>query len=315
MATVATISVELGYFWTSTMPERPFSRTRPAAPMHSARLLGQTLRPGLMGLLCLVVLLLLWQAIAPRYPSVILPPPADVALALARLLGEGRIWPAVGATALHALGGFSLAVLVGGLLGLLAGAQPLLQAALTPISIALLGTPPIAWLVLAMVWFGLGHTNSIFTVAVTVGPMVFTGAVDAMATLNPQWLEVAQVYQLRGRNRFRCLYWPHLMSRLLPVWVAGLGLSWRVAIMSEVLATPNGIGAELNTARANLDTAEVMAWIVITIALVLASDTLLRQGQQRLLPWRQEKASQQRLRRFCATAQSDLSPVRPPADS
>ena len=80
------------------------------------------------------------------------------------------------------------------------------------------------------------------------------------------------------------------MSRLLPVWVAGLGLSWRVAIMSEVLATPNGIGAELNTARANLDTAEVIAWIVITIALVLASDTLLRQGQQRLLPWQQEKS-------------------------
>ena len=297
------------------MPNSPVSKTRPAAAIPPARPLGQTLRPGLMGLLSLVILLLLWQGIAPRYPNVILPPPADVALALARLFGEGQIWPAVGATTLHALGGFCLAVVVGGGLGLLAGVQPLLQAALTPICVALLGTPPIAWLVLAMVWFGLGHTNSIFTVAVTVGPMVFTGAVDAMATLNPQWLEVAQVYQLWGRNRFRCLYWPHLMSRLLPVWVAGLGLSWRVAIMSEVLATPNGIGAELNTARANLDTAEVMAWIVITIALVLASDTLLRQGQQRLLPWQQEKASQQRLRRSCATAQSDLSPVRPPADS
>jgi NitT/TauT family transport system permease protein len=67
--------------------------------------------------------------------------------------------------------------------------------------------------------------------------------------------------------------------------VTGLGLSWRVAIMSEVLATPNGIGAELNTARANLDTAQVMAWIVITIILVLTSDTLLRQLQKRLLPW------------------------------
>jgi len=67
--------------------------------------------------------------------------------------------------------------------------------------------------------------------------------------------------------------------------VTGLGLSWRVAIMSEVLATPSGIGAELNTARANLDTAQVMAWIVITIILVLTSDTLLRQLQKRLLPW------------------------------
>ena len=144
------------------MPNSPVSKTRPAAAIPPARPLGQTLRPGLMGLLSLVILLLLWQGIAPRYPNVILPPPADVALALARLLGEGQIWPAVGATALHALGGFSLAVVVGGGLGLLAGAQPLLQAALTPICVALLGTPPIAWLVLAMVWFGLGHTNSIF---------------------------------------------------------------------------------------------------------------------------------------------------------
>ena len=64
--------------------------------MPPARPLGQTLRPGLMGLLSLVILLLLWQGIAPRYPNVILPPPADVALALARLFGEGQIWPAVG---------------------------------------------------------------------------------------------------------------------------------------------------------------------------------------------------------------------------
>lgn len=247
----------------------------------------QHLRSGLMGMISLAILLLLWQGLAPRYPKVILPPPADVALALTRLFNEGQIWPAIGATTYHALGGFSLAVGVGGLLGLMAGAQPLLQAALAPIAAALLGTPPIAWLVLAMVWFGLGSANSIFTVGVTVGPLVFTGAVDAIATLNPQLVAVAQVYQLRGRNRFRSLYWPHLVSRLLPVLVAGLGLAWRVAIMSEVLATPHGIGAELNTARANLDTAAVMAWIVITIALVLASDTLLRQGQQWLLPWRQ----------------------------
>jgi NitT/TauT family transport system permease protein len=239
-----------------------------------------------MGLLSLGILLLLWQGLTPRYPSVILPPPGEVAIALQRLVVAGHIWPAVGATTLHVLGGFLLAAMVGGLLGLAAGTQPPLQAALAPIAAALLGTPPIAWLVLAMVWFGLGGINSIFTVAVTVGPLVFTGAVDAMATLNPQLLAVAQVYQLRGCNWFQSLYWPHLVSRLLPVLVAGLGLSWRVAIMSEVLAAPSGIGAELNTARANLDTAEVMAWIVVTIGLVLASDVLLRQGQRRLLPWR-----------------------------
>ena len=136
-----------------------------------------------------------------------------------------------------------------------------------------------------MVWFGLGHANSIFTVAVTVGPLVFVGVAEAVKGLDPELIAVAQVYRLEGQARLQSLDWPHVMSRLLPVLVTGLGLAWRVSIMSEVLATPDGIGAELNTARANLDTAEVMAWIAVAIALVLTSDTLLRRLQGRLLPW------------------------------
>jgi len=279
----------------------------------SSLLLG--IRSILMGPISLLLLLLLWQWGAQQYSSVILPTPGSVWTALQALVLEGRMFPAIGATAFHVLVGFGLAVLVGGMLGISAGTQPLIQQAIAPIATALLGTPPIAWLVLTMVWFGLGHSNSIFTVAVTVGPILFTAGADAIGTLDRQLLGVAQVYQLRGWVLFESLYWPHLVSRLLPVMVAGLGLSWRVAIMSEVLATPNGIGAELNTARANLDTAEVMAWIVVTILLVLASDTLLRWLQQRLMPWQQEKGTQQRWKQYCATTQSDLSSVRHPADS
>ena len=248
-------------------------------------LLSVRQRSPLLGFATLALLLLLWQWGAQQYSSVILPAPGEVAIVLRSLLLQPRLWHAIAATTLHVLVGFTLALVIGGLLGLAAGRQSWMRPALTPIAVALLGTPPIAWLVLTMVWFGLGNANSIFTVAVTVGPMVFTGVVNAVITLDPNLLDVAQVYQLSGRSRFQALYWPHLVSRLLPVLVAGLGLAWRVSIMSEVLATPTGIGAELNTARANLDTAEVMAWIVITISLVLASDTLLRRLQQRLLPW------------------------------
>ena len=239
----------------------------------------------LLSLGTLAIVLLLWQWGAQRYPPVILPVPGAVFGAVRSLLGQARLWEAIAATTFHVVTGFALALVIGGLLGLAAGRQLWVQPMLAPIAVALLGTPPIAWLVLTMVWFGLGHANSIFTVAVTAGPMVFAGVADAVITLDPDLVEVAQVYQLQGKARFQSLYWPHLVSRLLPVLVAGLGLAWRVAIMSEVLATPVGIGAELNTARANLDTAEVMAWIVITITLVLASDTLLRRLQGRLLPW------------------------------
>jgi NitT/TauT family transport system permease protein len=260
--------------------------TQKTAPVTGTVIAGRSRRPSLLlSLGTLAIVLLLWQWGAQRYPPVILPTPGAVFDAVRSLLGQARLWEAMAATTFHVVMGFALALAIGGLLGLAAGRQRWVQPMLAPIAVALLGTPPIAWLVLTMVWFGLGHANSIFTVAVTAGPMVFAGVADAVMTLDPDLLEVAQVYQLRGTVRFQSLYWPHLVSRLLPVLVAGLGLAWRVAIMSEVLATPVGIGAELNTARANLDTAEVMAWIAIAIALVLASDTLLRRLQGRLLPW------------------------------
>ena len=249
-------------------------------------------RSALLGLVSIGLLLGLWQWGAQAYPPVILPPPSAVGIALQRLIAAGQVGPAIAATLFHVLAGFGVAVLGGGLLGMAAGNQSLLRQAIAPVASTLLGTPPIAWLVLTMVWFGLGHTNSIFTVAVTIGPLVFTGTAEAIGTLNPQLLNVAQVYQIKGWMRFQALYWPYLVSRLLPLLVTGLSLAWRVAIMSEVLATPSGIGAELNTARANLDTAAVMAWIVITILCVLASDVSLRQVQQRLLPWQQANTPQ-----------------------
>ena len=242
-------------------------------------------RSVLLSLSMLVLLLGLWQWGAQQYTPVILPTPVAVLAAVRSLLGEARLWAAIAATTFHVVTGFSLALAIGGLLGLLTGRQPWVQPALAPISVALLGIPPIAWLVLTMVWFGLGHANSIFTVAVTVGPLVFAGVAAAVRDLDPDLVAVAQVYRLEGKARLQSLDWPQVVSRLLPVLVAGLGLAWRVAIMAEVLATPDGIGAELNTARANLDTAEVMAWIAVAIALVLTSDTLLRRLQGRLLPW------------------------------
>ena len=249
-------------------------------------------RSALLSIGMLALLLGLWQWGAQRYSPVILPTPGDVVGALRSLLGQPRLWAAIAATTFHVVTGFGLALVIGGLLGLLAGRQPWVQPALAPIAVALLGTPPIAWLVLTMVWFGLGHANSIFTVAVTAGPLIFAGVANAVMGLDADLVAVAQVYRLEGKARFQSLDWPHILSCLLPVLVAGLGLAWRVAIMAEVLATPDGIGAELNTARANLDTAEVMAWIAVAIALVLTSDTLLRSLQRRLLPWQVAMSSE-----------------------
>ncbi|NEQ38422.1 MAG: hypothetical protein F6K40_19990 [Okeania sp. SIO3I5] len=57
--------------------------------------------------------------------------------------------------------------------------------------------------------------------------------------------------------------------------------------MSELLSSETGIGAEMNIARINLDTAEVMAWVLVAVVLILISEYLVIRPVRRLLtPWR-----------------------------
>ncbi len=242
--------------------------------------------PEVLSILCI---LCLWQFGASQYPKAILPSPGETLIALIQLLFNRSLLEAIGATMLHSLGGFTVAAVAGISVGLLAEMQQFVKRMLMPIATALQGIPPIAWIVLSVLWFGMGNANSIFTVAVAIFPLVFIATIEALQTIDPKLLEMAQTYKIKGWMLVQEVYFPQLISILFPAIASGLGLAWRVGIMSEVLSAPTGIGAELNRARGNLDTATVMAWIIITVVLILSGDyLLLRRLRNYLMPWRSQ---------------------------
>jgi NitT/TauT family transport system permease protein len=78
----------------------------------------------------------------------------------------------------------ALAVSTGSLLGLAAGVSMTASMMARPLVTVLLGTPPIAWLVLAMLWFGAGDGTPVFTVFIACFPVVFVGALQGARTLD-----------------------------------------------------------------------------------------------------------------------------------
>ena len=116
---------------------------------------------------------------------------------------------------------------------------------------------------------------------------MFLGAVEGIRTFPTPLLEMARLFRTPQRLLLSDLYFPHLLFYLFPSLVAGLGLAWRVTVMAELLSSETGIGAELNLARINLDTDEVMAWIAIVVISIWISEyLLLRPLRRRLEPWR-----------------------------
>ena len=204
----------------------------------------------------------LWEWGSLAYGSFLLPGPRDALSALAGLAGTA--------------------------LGVLAGTSRTLGRALEPVSTVLLGIPPIAWIVLAILWFGSGSMAAVYTVMATTLPVTFAGAQMGALTLDRRLQEMADVFRLPPLMRLIDITLPHIVSYVFPALVTALGVAWKVAVMAELFATEDGIGAGLAMARVNLDTAGAMAWIVLVVVLLLAAEHgLLRPLQRRMEPWRQ----------------------------
>lgn len=223
----------------------------------------------------LAALVAAWQIGHIALGPFVLPAPAETAARLVSLVANGTAAPAIAVTATDALGGWFAGAALGFSLGLVGGLVPLLGAALRPVAIVVLGVPPIAWVVLSLLWFGPRGMGAAFTVLVTTLPIVFAGAFQGVQARDPRLSEMGRAFGAPLLLRLRAIILPQLLDFLLPALATALALAWKVAVMAEVLGGGTGIGGQIATARAHLDLPETLAWIVLAVILLLACDALL----------------------------------------
>lgn len=263
--------------------------------MKPLALLGRGLRglpaylwSGWGALASLMLFAALWELAAAQYGPLILPRPLEALQRLAQMVDSGEALPALAITARRALAGLGLAIAAGAVLGGLAGRSMTAAMLARPWVTLLLGMPPIAWLVLALLWFGAGDGTPIFTVFVACLPVVFAGALQGTRTLDHQLRDVARAFALPWRQRLTDLYGPHVLAWLFPACITALGSSWKVAVMAELLATSDGVGAALAGTRSQLDMAGTLAWVAAVVGSLLALEYgVLEPFKREMERWRE----------------------------
>ncbi|MBE2243531.1 MAG: ABC transporter permease subunit [Burkholderiaceae bacterium] len=239
----------------------------------------------------LLLLMAVWEAVSRRYGALVLPDPRAAFHTLYTLLAAGPGVGELAITARRALAGLALAIAAGSMIGLAAGLSMTASTMSRPLVTVLMGTPPIAWLVLAMLWFGASDGTPVFTVFIACFPLVFLGALQGARTLDGQLRDMARSYRLPLRMQVFDVYLPHMLSYLFPSWIAALGVSWKVVVMAELLASSDGVGAALAASRSQLDTATTMAWICAIVGLLLAAEYLILEPFKREVErWRAPQA-------------------------
>ena len=217
----------------------------------------------------------LWDFGHQIYGDLILPSPKDTFIAMSSILQDSSMQNEIMITLKRALSGFGLAILIGSILGLLAGLFITASIMSRPIVTILFGMPPIAWIVLAMIWFGMGDTTVIFTVFIASFPIVFVGALQGTRTLEGDLKEMADSFHLSFKMKLFDLYFPHIFSYIFPAWIGALGMAWKIVVMAELLSANDGIGSALAIARSQLDTPVALALVVIMIAILLLIEYII----------------------------------------
>ena len=206
-----------------------------------------------------------WDAGNQVYGELVLPSPLETVGTLWEMLHDEEVLVDVKITLYRAFFGFGISVIFGSFLGLIAGLGATASMMSRPIVTLLVGMPPIAWIVLAMIWFGMGDFTVIFTVVVASFPIVFVGALQGTRTLEGDLKQMGESFQLPLHVKVLDIYFPHIFSYIFPAWVSALGMSWKIVVMAELLSTSDGIGSALAVARSHLDTPRALALVVVMI--------------------------------------------------
>jgi NitT/TauT family transport system permease protein len=235
----------------------------------------ERLRKTVRGAIGIMTLLVVWQVMAVAYDlEQILPPPLDVArtifttltLNTDRWLYGPNIYEHLGSSFLRAITGFAIAAAVAVPLGLLIGRFRGVREFVDPVIRSLYPIPGIAWIPLAILWFGLGNTAVIFVVFIAeFFPLYFNTEAGAR-NINPILVDAARCFGARRLTLLRRVILPASIPYIITGMRIALGGAWRMIVAGEMLASQSGIGSLLMEARYQFRATDLlMAMILISV--------------------------------------------------
>ena len=227
----------------------------------------------------IAVLLAAWWLIVVETHSVIFPTPWQVVNGVAELIKDGTLFTHIGASLMRVGIGFLLAVLFAVPLGLWLGWVKGAYSTLNPLFQILRPISPIAWIPIAILWFGVGNASPIYLIFISsVFPMIVQ-TTAGVHTIERRYLRAAENFDVSRYTLFRQVVIPAVLPQIIVGMRIGLGVAWLVVVAAEMIALRSGLGYLIIDSRNAGNRYDLVIAGMIIIGLI----GLLLDGVMRLL--------------------------------
>ncbi|MES2594258.1 MAG: ABC transporter permease [Verrucomicrobiota bacterium] len=228
-----------------------------------------------------VFFLLLWHFLVRLSGSDLFPTPVDVMRGILELVEKGLLLKYIVASLFRVSWGFMLAVIVGVPLGLVLGwFRPAFQA-LNPMIQILRPISPIAWIPVAILWFGIADSAPIFLIFLASVFPITVSSMAAVQNMQLVYLRAAQNFGVTGLQLFRRVIFPAALPQIITGIRIALGIAWLVVVAAEMIAVNSGLGYLIIDARNAGKRYDLVVAGMVMIGLIgLVLDLLIRRLEQ-----------------------------------
>ena len=234
-----------------------------------------------------VVLLLVAWSVASKFSTpMAIPSPWVVFQALNRLLSMGYAGQTFGSDIIQSITrigiGFLAAVVVGVPVGVLMAKSDFIFQAIDPILQFIRPIPPLAYIPLLVVWFGIGESSKDILIALGTVPIIIINSMSGVRSTPIERIRVAQCLGATSMQQFWFVLLPSALPMIFTGMRVGIGVAWTCLVASEMIAASAGLGWLIQDAGQELQTPIIFIGIV-TIGLLGYSMELIIRGVERLL--------------------------------
>lgn len=202
----------------------------------------QRIKNAIPSLILMALLVALWWWVVVETESLIFPTPAQVVSGTLELAADGTLWEHIRASLFRVGTGFLVAVLVAIPVGLWMGRVEAVYRTLNPLFQIMRPISPIAWIPLAILWFGVGDVSPVFLIFIAaVFPMIVQTA-SGVHTIERRYLHAAENFGVSRATLFRRVIVPAVLPEIVVGMRIGLGVAWLVVVAAEMIALHSGLG-------------------------------------------------------------------------
>lgn len=226
-----------------------------------------------------------WADIAGILKPYTMPAPMAILNTFFEYLKNGRLLTDIGVSLIRVVEGFLLAFAAAFVIGIGASVSPWFDTFTDLVIQILRPIPPIAWIPLAILWFGIGQGSKVFIIFLGAFFPIFINTTEGVKNIDGKFFELAEVYEMPKQKLITKIVIPGALPQIMTGIRLGLGNAWVCVVAAEMIGATSGVGYMLSDGRSLSRPDIVILGMFIVGIFGKVMDDLLKMLNKKLIKW------------------------------